>query len=1079
MVSSIQPQWSFWNQFYVRQVQKMLLKQTHLRPQSSLACGVPYVPSNAECAESEGVKIVMKMVPDGDAVSTHPSHQHLESQLRHAIEHASHLLPAQGPIQVFIHHNTLHAFEDLPFDEAVRQGAAVFNTQPYLAEAIYRAALAKGRIRVPHLRDFLIQDLGTGALDQIDGLTNRLELRMAMLENPLWTGSEPELNWHMAETHARERFAASVPESRRNHVIADTRRWMLRDARVGGAPKWFNQLPKQFSIPTMESWDMAKWQAFTLESIWAACFAGFQELPSVIMPLPHIVRHRDGLLKITGIDPDLPVNELLIRFTAAYLDQGVSHWPLPDRETGFYSCFLQTYSQPLAAPDRWRSTLQAEVRRLITENVSPIQSLLESLWLLGVTEAEWDEYIAATVLPLRGWGGMIQQMLTHPDRVARPIKEDGLLELIAVRLILDRLAVSYVAKQELGYQGPLSGLRALLQAQLPQPQPTSAALRVYPVFQLAQVFGWTPHELTALSPTEWQCLYHEIETFDSFARRRVFQRGFEAQFREQTLDAIGLHQRQSLKDRPRFQAITCLDEREESFRRHMEEVAPNCETFGAAGFFGVAMYYKGSAEPNYTPLCPIVLTPQHWVEEKVCDSHTAEHARKAKTRKIVGSASHQLHVGTRTFAIGALITGSLGVLASIPLIMRIMFPALAGRIRRNIGQAVRPPKMTELKLERVVDRRGPGGDEVGYQVAEMATTAERFLRDIGLTKTFARLIFILGHGSSSLNNPHKSAYDCGACGGSPGAPNGRALAQMLNDSRVRERLARNGIVIPADTHFVGGFHNTCDDTVPLADVNRVPASHRAELAAIEQIFLEVARRNAHERCRRFMSASLAFSTADAHKHVQNRSEDLGQTRPELGHATNAICFVGRREMTRGLFFDRRAFLASYDPLQDDATGFTLMRLLSAAVPVCGGINLEYYFSHVDSAGYGCGTKLPHNISSLLGVMDGAASDLRTGLPWQMVEIHEPIRLLFVVESTPEIILGIMNANALISNMIRNGWVQFTLVDPITHQISIYENGDFVTTKPVATQLPTAPSSIDWYRGWREHLEFAVITGKGA
>ncbi len=75
--------------------------------------------------------------------------------------------------------------------------------------------------------------------------------------------------------------------------------------------------------------------------------------------------------------------------------------------------------------------------------------------------------------------------------------------------------------------------------------------------------------------------------------------------------------------------------------------------------------------------------------------------------------------------------------------------------------------------------------------------------------------------------------------------------------------------------------------------------------------------------------------------------------------------------------------------------------MAAVVPVCAGISLEYYFSFVDNDRYGCGTKLPHNVTSLVGVMDGHASDLRTGLPWQMVEIHEPVRILFVVETTPE------------------------------------------------------------------------------
>ena len=127
---------------------------------------------------------------------------------------------------------------------------------------------------------------------------------------------------------------------------------------------------------------------------------------------------------------------------------------------------------------------------------------------------------------------------------------------------------------------------------------------------------------------------------------------------------------------------------------------------------------------------------------------------------------------------------------------------------------------------------------------------------------------------------------------------------------------------------------------------------------------------------------------------------MAQPRPEYGHATNAFCIVGRRERTRGLFLDRRAFLVSYDPARDH-DGALLARIMAAVVPVVAGISLAYYFSYVDPSGYGCGTKLPHNVTSLLGVMDGAQSDLRTGLPWQMVEIHEPTRLAIVVEGTPD------------------------------------------------------------------------------
>jgi uncharacterized protein YbcC (UPF0753/DUF2309 family) len=442
---------------------------------------------------------------------------------------------------------------------------------------------------------------------------------------------------------------------------------------------------------------------------------------------------------------------------------------------------------------------------------------------------------------------------------------------------------------------------------------------------------------------------------------------------------------------------------------------------------------------------------------------------------MIGAAAHGAHIATRTAAIGAILTGIFGVLASIPLVARILFPRLTSRARRALaGLAQRKPP-TRLRLERTPECiPGNTGNHIGFSLDEMVGMAERLLRDIGLTDNFCRLVFTIGHGSSSLNNPHKSAYDCGACGGSPGAPNGRAAARVLNDPRVRARLAIRGIAIPETTWFVGGYHNTCTDDVEFFDQDNIPESHASEFGDICREFRKISARNAHERCRRFMSAPLTLSFDEAKLHVEARSEDLAQTRPELGHATNAICYVGRRERTRGLFLDRRAFLTAYDPTQDDQDGTILARTMAAVFPVCGGINLEYYFSHVDAPGYGCGTKLPHNITALLGVMDGAASDLRTGLPRQMTEIHEPVRLLIVCETSAEIIQKVLNGNPQAKQMVENGWVQLAIQHPQSNNIALYNRGRFRDYTPQSDQLPTATSSVNWYRGWRDHLEFAEI-----
>ncbi len=1010
-------------------------------------------------------------------------------RLQHIIDHAAHLLPAQGPITVFVHHNTLHAFEDLPFDQAVKKGAQIFGCHPYLTEDRYREKLGRGRIRFAHLPEVLEEDLGERAGETVAGLCTRLELRLAMLEYPLRTGPTEELLWYVAETDALRRVRREVSSAVRERLLAETRRWVMRDLRGGDeaaqlalagkslprVPPDLSALFERFNEGRIEDWNESHWEAFTLQALWRICRSGVSGAPPFAPPPPAPVRHRDLLLRASGADADLLVHDVLVRFCAAFVDQGVANWDLPRRDEGFYRAFCELYRRPGGPPARWLHGLAAELARLEDGHIGALESIRESLELLGVPEGEWEEYVSATLLALRGWAGMVRQIEVRGDRVVRPVPEGSLTEFLAVRLVLDRLALAYTAREALGFNGPLSALRDSARARAGPPPGPSAEQRAFVVFQLAQVLGWAPGDLYQLGRRAWAALLEEIETFSSLERRRVFHLAFERRFYTQTLDAVALHARNPTPPphRPRFQAVFCIDEREESLRRHLEELAPDAETFGIAGFFFIPMYYRGAADAHYVPLCPAVMRPQYWVTERAVEDVPGTDLRRVQTRRALGLASHRLHVGSRSFALGALLAAAVGVLASIPLITRTLFPRLAARIRKRFGRIVDPP-LTRLRLERAEPTPGPEEGHTGLTVEEMTDIGERVLRDLGLTRNFARLVLTVGHGSTSMNNPHESAHDCGACGGARGGPNGRALAQILNDPRVRERLRQRGLDIPAETAFVGGMHNTSNEAVTFYDTDLVPESHRREFEAVRDVVERACDRDAHERSRRFSSAPLTLSFAEARQHVEGRAEDLAQVRPEWGHATNAISVVGRREWTRGLFLDRRAFLTSYDPTQDDADNTILTRILQAVFPVCAGINLEYYFSYVDNTGWGCGTKLPHNITALVGVMDGAASDLRTGLPWQMVEIHEPVRLLNIVETTPEAMGRILDRAPLIGKLCRNGWVHLAVLDPQTRELSVFRGGRFEPYRPRAAVLPRAASSVDWYRGWREHLEFAEI-----
>ena len=83
----------------------------------------------------------------------------------------------------------------------------------------------------------------------------------------------------------------------------------------------------------------------------------------------------------------------------------------------------------------------------------------------------------------------------------------------------------------------------------------------------------------------------------------------------------------------------------------------------------------------------------------------------------------------------------------------------------------------------------------------------------------------------------------------------------------------------------------------------------------------------------FRAAPLGVTRAEAHAHVEARSVDLAQVRPELGHATNAVCIIGPRWRTRGLFLDRRAFLVSYDPAADAALFKAIKDNIRKDIPV--------------------------------------------------------------------------------------------------------------------------------------------------
>ncbi len=154
-----------------------------------------------------------------------------------------------------------------------------------------------------------------------------------------------------------------------------------------------------------------------------------------------------------------------------------------------------------------------------------------------------------------------------------------------------------------------------------------------------------------------------------------------------------------------------------------------------------------------------------------------------------------------------------------------------------------------------------------------------------------------------------------------------------------------------------------------------------------------------------------------------------------------------------MFLDRRAFLNSYD-YSIDPDGKYLFNILKAAAPVCGGINLEYYFSRVDNQKLGAGTKLPHNVMGLFGVANGIDGDLRPGLPSQMIEVHDPVRLLIIVEHFPEVVIDVINRTPELYEWFKNEWVHLISVNPESKELFFFKNEKFESYKPLIKEVET-------------------------
>ena len=466
----------------------------------------------------------------------------------------------------------------------------------------------------------------------------------------------------------------------------------------------------------------------------------------------------------------------------------------------------------------------------------------------------------------------------------------------------------------------------------------------------------------------------------------------------------------TVPSRPRVQAVFCIDVRSEPLRRHLETVASDIETRGFAGFFGVALAW--SSDGRTGARCPVLLKPGVTVEHLVPASDLLTRPRAAAVAAQLQTAPASAFSFVEILGLGYGLKLTRDALA------------LDDSDSSCCGEHTDAFQLdhTQVPHEARLD------------------LAAGILQNMGFADRFARLILLCGHESHSANNPHAAGLDCGACGGHSGAINARVAAALLNDPEIRAGLVERGWSLPSDTHFLPGVHDTTTDQVRPLDLDRLPQSHRDDL---ERLMADL--EAAGQRVRQERAADLGLAQRPATllgRLLNRRARDWSEVRPEWGLARNCAFIAARRERTRGVNLEGRAFLHEYDADLDPEDA-VLTLILTAPMVVASWINLQYFASTVDQQTFGSGDKTLHNRVGDLGVVLGNGGDLRGGLALQSVcdaegrWFHEPLRLQVVVEAPREKIERVLAAHPSVLDLVGRGWVRLFALDPNSDELALY------------------------------------------
>ncbi len=968
-------------------------------------------------------------------------------QVRQIVLDASEPIAPFWPMRTMVAQNPIHGLEYLSFDQAVRKGKDLLGGNGYLPNEEYRQFYQNGRItresferafsrvgpRLDEQGSIEVGDRKVSSKDvwQLHVLFGFEELPLSLLE------------WELNGGGATKQFRKDLSENSRKQIIEK----IIKEYK--GHP----ECPEETYLTRL-------WQSVCVAlglsdlSPSSQISEGSHSQTSSSISLSSLRTISDWVDNLTEGGLVEQINNQLIKWVTAFVDEGLAGWQMPGREEGFYQAWKNLAQKDFSGQLLGIKEFSQKVHSL---PAVPEDTIYSCLHQLEIPQEQWKDYLSRQLSLLPGWTRYIRWLGEHPTYHAQQKYPIDTIQYLAVRLFYEVEFTNIKCQQEWGIDGTASSLTTYWNdrskeyyqlighgVQSEDPIKKLKCRNAWRLFHLAQFLELTPGEVQRLSHSDTQKLLQWLDHFPADQHGQVWIEAYEDSFREKILKNISAHRETipELKIRPHAQLVFCIDVRSESFRRHLEAQGPY-ETFGFAGFFGIPISHQAFDGNLRDALCPVLLTPNHAVMETPRPGEGAALEKYSSGTRWTQLGHHIFH-DLKHHPIGSMmVIDVLGFFFSLGLVGKTLFQKtfrgmtstiqgwLAQRVPTRISIST-PSNPQNPRVGEVIAEDIPDGLSQGFTLTERATFIENGLRAMGLTKNFARLVCLCGHGSETDNNPYYGALDCGACGGRPGDANARVFAAMANEPEVRRILKEKGLPIPDDTWFLPGKHNTTTDRVEFYDLEEFPDSHKEDFQALNKDLKEAGAKQALERCRRIPSAPTEISPKEAFAHVDERSCDWANTRPEWGLAGNGAFLIGRRKLTKGLDLGGRVFLHSYDPIADPE-GAILEKIMTAPLIVGEWINTGYYFSAVDPYKYGSASKVLHNVVGGVGMMLGTQSDLQMGFPLQTVNdgdihYHEPMRLLAVIEQTTSVISSIIQKHSILQQLFHNQWLNLVALD---------------------------------------------------